>query len=276
MKTEQADPIFAALLRESSLASKMLGNGVTLLRDVCPGQSGALSMALFSLSIGLERAAKLALIVDHLIEDGTRFPTDRDLRNLGHDLEILFEKVVEIAKRRMTPEDLVELPYDPIHYAIINTLSEFARATRYYNLDFVVKSKGGNLSSPENAWFERVGNPIMAKHYTSKRRNRDAEFSTKFGGVLDNAGSVFRVLAHNGDWLQSARDLIKHEQETEFIQKFAQFYTLQIIRFFARTLTYVESAAHGVRLEAVPHFGEMFAMFLNGDAYLKSRKTWRP
>ena len=275
MKKDPAHPIFGALLREGALASRMLGDGATLLKAVSPRQTGALSIALFSLSIGLERAGKVAFVVDYRLENGARFPTDKELRDLGHDLERLYGKVIEIARRRLNAPEIQTLPTDPIHRAIITTLSEFARATRYYNLDLIVQNKNALLSHPEVAWFERVGKPILAKHYTANRRNRDAAFAADFGGALDKSGTAFRVLATSGDWVQSASELIQQEQETELVQRFAQFYTLQIIRFFANTLAGVQFAAHSAGLEEVPFFDELFAIFLNDDAYFKRRKTWR-
>ena len=63
-------------------------------------------------------------------------------------------------------------------------------------------------------------------------------------------------------------------QITGLIQRHAQFYTLQIIRYFAETLVNLQTAAHGSQLQTVPFFSELFGLFMNDDAYFRSRRTW--
>ena len=79
----------------------------------------------------------------------------------------------------------------------------------------------------------------------------------------------------NGTWIRNFEQFFEHQEEVELIQRWAQFYVLQIIRFFANTLASVESAAHQEKLETVPYFSEQFAIFYNDDAYFKRRKTWK-
>jgi hypothetical protein len=71
---------FKALQREAGLAAQLLGSGVTILRSANHAQDGYYDQALFNLSIGLERAAKLALVLDHCINTRGQFPTDAELR----------------------------------------------------------------------------------------------------------------------------------------------------------------------------------------------------
>lgn len=265
-------PEHIALLREGALAAHLLGSGVTGLRKVNTGNPGAFSSTLFSLSIGFERAGKLVFIVDHCIETD-KFPTDAQLRQLHHDISTLFGTVVGIAENRFGKNDCPAVPNDPIHIAIIEALSEFAKATRYHNLDLLVGGKSASMLSPEKTWAEKVGREILKRHYRPEKQSADAAFASHVGRAFASHSTV-RILGQGEQFIQSMDEVIIHEQQLEIIQRFAQFYTLQIIRFFAMTLGRLQSLAHGKTMEAIPYFSELFAVFYNNDAYFKRRKTW--
>jgi hypothetical protein len=265
-------PEYIALLREGALAAHLLGSGVTDLRRVHTGNPGAFSSTLFSLSLGFERAGKLAFIVDHCIEKDT-FPTDAQLRQLHHDINTLFRAVVEIAENRFRKNECPPVPNEPIHIAIIEALSEFAKATRYHNLDLLVGGKSASMLSPETTWAEKVGKEILKRHYIPEKRRSDAAFASSVTNALPGH-SIIRVLGQRDQFMQSMAEVIMHEQQLEIIQRFAQFYTLQIIRFFAMTLGHLQSLVHGKTMEAIPYFSELFAVFYNDDTYFKRRKTW--
>ena len=272
MNTESSSQIFEALLREGSVAAKILGSGATLLRQVRPGNVAALNMALFNLSIGLERAGKIAFVVDSYLRNSNHFPSDAQLRKFGHNIEEIFTKLIDIAHRYPSEDGFAIVPASPIHRAIIHCLSEFAQTTRYYNLDFIVGGRSFSSPSPEDAWFGSVGRLILQEypkpslHSTSKHNSDDLQ--------REYARKIVIVSTPNGPGIRDLRSHFEHQQEVTFIQRKAQLHTLQIIRFFAATLSNVQHAAHRGGLASVPFFDEQFAYFFNDDAYLKSRKTW--
>src|SRR4051812_11296822 len=118
-----------ALAREAGIAAEHLAIGVTALGKANYAQHAYYGQAFFALSTGFERAAKLALVVDYALEHAGEFPTNERVREFGHDLRKLLERVDEIASRR---EVEYRLPRSGIHDAIVNVLSDFAKnITRY-------------------------------------------------------------------------------------------------------------------------------------------------
>ena len=88
------DPRFIALNREAELAKRVTCSGLSALRKASPARPGVYYDAFFGISIGLERLAKLVWLVDECIARGGSFPSDRDLRVLGHNILALLGKAV--------------------------------------------------------------------------------------------------------------------------------------------------------------------------------------
>jgi hypothetical protein len=135
------DQRFIAFNREAELAKRLTCSGLTALRKATPARPGIYYDAFFGLSIGLERFAKLAWLIDECIGRNGVFPTDKDLKSVGHDIQTLVEKAQLIQRRQSA---YLTFPSDSVTDHIIKFLSEFAKGTRYYNIDFFVggKSKG--------------------------------------------------------------------------------------------------------------------------------------
>jgi hypothetical protein len=266
-------PVRAALLREGAIAAQLIGSGITTLRRAASARPGLLVSAFFNLSIGLERIGKLVVVMDHYVASRWKFPDDSKLRGLHHDLEAVFAAVREISTRRFHSSLQSPVPNDPIHQAILFTLSEFARITRYQNLDYLANGKGAAKTNPETQWFEMVGQLILKKHYRSKQ----AEFDEHRADVMHTwlgGKSTALSLGPNGKFMRTVKQTALHAQQADFIQRYAQFYSLQLVRFFAETLAALQQLAHYAKRDEIPWFSEQFAFFLNDDAYFKSRKTW--
>ena len=75
-----------ALSREAALSAEQMGMGVTVLAKANYAHHGHYPQAFFALSIGIERAAKLELLLEHAIQNGGRFPANKQLRDYGHNL----------------------------------------------------------------------------------------------------------------------------------------------------------------------------------------------
>src|SRR5713101_1528009 len=173
MPSDENSPEFRALLRETGIAAELLAAGVTALGKANSVQHGWYNQAFFNLSIGFERAAKIVLVLNHCLEHSGAFPSDSDLRGYGHNIKDLLRRADEISQHRRSGGEYTTLPATSIHQGIIETLSEFASATRYYNLDLLVQGRGKAFSDPLAAWIVRVGKPILEQHYSAKRRDAD-------------------------------------------------------------------------------------------------------
>lgn len=108
-------------------------------------ERGSVYTALFTYSIGLERLLKLALILDHCIENEGTFPTWKQIKNFGHNLSDLHYSGEKLVQRY-----LVKIPahcqMDDIDGQLINLLADFAMTGRYFNLDML--TTGGNSADP--------------------------------------------------------------------------------------------------------------------------------
>jgi hypothetical protein len=264
-------PEFEALSREAGIAASAISEGVSGISNATYAEKGYYHFAFFNLSIAIERLGKLAFILDHLLGNG-RYPTDAELRTLGHKLDDLIEKVREIRLRRsLSTEDC---PTDDITRGIVETLTEFATATRYYNLDYLVGGRSVAMMEPLRAWDARVGKPILALHYKPRRRALDEEQARLVGALMDQI-SMVRHTAEDGtpitSWTAGAMETAK----IGVLQKYSRMYCLRLIRFLAVNLMELQYEAMSQRHE-IPHFGDFFGIFRNDDRYFLNRKTWNP
>jgi hypothetical protein len=164
-------PKFLALSREAGLAAESVAAGLTTIRKAHYGSGGIYTTAFFQLTIGIERVLKLILVVDFMLDNNGQFPDDKYVRSKGHDLSALIDSAKSVANRR----NLVlrfSYPDDPITAAVVEVLTEFATATRYYNLDYLTGGRSKNMSDPLKAWYERVGALIFAEQLSSQEEGQ--------------------------------------------------------------------------------------------------------
>jgi hypothetical protein len=127
-------PSFLLLQQEGYLISSCLSTGLTDLRNAHVHNKGAFYTALFNLSIELERLLKAILIIDHMLNNDLSIPTKKQLQAYGHNIVELYDTCEKIGNNRQSP-----IPsrnhLDAIDQDILLLLSDFARTTRYHNLD---------------------------------------------------------------------------------------------------------------------------------------------
>lgn len=264
-----------ALAREAGLAAEHLAIGTSALGKANYAQHAYYGQAFFALTIGLERAAKLALVVDHALEHNGIFPPHDVLRAYGHNLKELLEQADEIAKRRGLSAAEDRLPRTAIHAGIVKVLSDFAsNITRYYNLDLVTGDpRTTKQDDPVRAWFELVILPVLAAHYRPRQREMHQRNARLIAQLL---GAHTRVLHHTetSDVLDSVYEASMQTGITDFAKPYTRMYVMQIARFLARFLSELGYEAYRCQLETVPHLSEFFAIFNNSDSYFRQRKTW--
>jgi hypothetical protein len=275
MSAAGSSRVFVTLLHEGTLAAELVCAGVTTLRKASTPRSGLFELALFNLSVGFERMCKLIVMIDHYLANKSSFPSNDVLKNkYGHDLDKLFPSVSRIVAERNMKADYSEPPSSEIHLEIIATLSEFAKTTRYYNLDYLTGGKAAHLQSGRAAWVNRVGKLILAKHYTVQKQIGDVLEAQELQASMGDAVSAIRF-DEAGKSIDTLEEGLIHGAEGRVIQKFGQFYCLQLVRYLAAVLEELRRISHRDGFSDIPFFGEIFAWFLNDDAMLKSRKTWR-
>ena len=266
--------IWQALAREAGVSAEHLAIGITALGKANYAQQAYYGQAFFALTTGIERAAKLAMAIDHALEHCGTFPSYQMIRGYSHNLKDLLEAADEIAERRgLSIGD--RLPHTPIHTDIIEVLSDFAgNVTRYYNLDLITGNpRVTRHVDPIRAWYERVIVPVLAAHYTQSANQRHGENAKLIAQIL---GSDAKTLYHSetGNLLDSVYEASMQTAITDFAKPFVRMHVMQIARFLGRLLSELANAAHRCQLEAIPELSEFFAIFNNSDEYFRQRKSW--
>jgi len=143
-------PEFLLLQQEGYVFRSCLCQGLTELRNANLNQKGLYYSAFFQLSIGLERLLKVIVIIDYVATHNLAFPTNDILKNkYRHDLARLVDTVRSIAVPRKE-HPLSYLAPDGTPSRIVRFLSDFAKFSRYYNLDLL--TQGSTTSDPLKEW----------------------------------------------------------------------------------------------------------------------------
>lgn len=265
-------PTFNALLREAQFTKEMLGTGATQIRLANYATKGIYFQAFTSLSTGLERIGKLCLMLDYFIETGGTFPALKEMkRQIGHKLELLYERSQEVVRRRSIQLRMTRDLSNPVHLAIMRVLHDFAEGDRYSNIDVLV---GGSTSAdPVARWFDEVDSLLYTSRVSQKKKDQIA-LNARVGAQLLGAFSVVRHTAETGEEITDFEEGSRRTGMWEAVAPYRQLAVLQVIRYWTELLGELGYAALALPGEDIPHFGEVFAIFYNDDAYLRSRKTW--
>lgn len=267
-------PQWHALGREAQLAGSQIALGVTALGRANHTRLGDYTIAFFGLANGLERLGKLIVIADHAIANRGEFPNNKFLRDkFGHKLELLLDHCEVVLGTRQPTSRTLKRPNDKVHLGIVQTLSEFATLTRYYNLDFV----GGKAPIPQEpvgAWWKRVGEPILSKHYTVHQREEDNAVADGVDQML-RANVTIRHHSESGESINDITTLVQRAGATRVVQKYGRLYVLQIVRWLSYIISHLaHEGAYTHRIEPLLGVDEPFKLFLNDDRYFQARKTW--
>ncbi|MFV3334090.1 hypothetical protein ACNFIA_24415 [Pseudomonas sp. NY15437] len=126
---------FVLLMQEAYLMRSCLSTGLTALRKAHVHNRGEFYIALFNLSIGLERLMKAIVIIDHMQKNGGSVPTRKILKDkYRHGLILLYDACAAIGEP-LGIKINESSSLDKIDNSIINLLNEFAQTARYHNLD---------------------------------------------------------------------------------------------------------------------------------------------
>src|SRR6266496_1296135 len=180
------NPIFSLLQQEGYLTRSCLHTGFFALSKAnIDNNQGDFYVAFFQLSIGLERLMKLTLILDYLAANELQLPNTEFLTSYQHDLTKLFRSIGAIEKR-IAEQNLISdvLKQNTIESEILIFLDEFARKTRYSNLDTLT----GRRSS---------GDPLMKWSKLSKRVfNKDVPREVK-QNLKNQVIAISQILGSN-------------------------------------------------------------------------------
>jgi hypothetical protein len=271
--TSYFPPEWHTIGREAELAVAQTASGITALGRADHLHKGYYTQAFFGLSIGLERIAKLIIISDYAITNAGKFPSNDILRNVGHDVAALLAHCEPLSAKYRAGKQYAERPTEEIHNGIIMTITEFGKLSRYYNLDLLTGGSAVSLPEPIQAWWQRVGQPILSKHYSERQRKRDQQRAATLDTLMIDKVSVL-YHTESATPITNIEELVLRAAATRVMRKYGRLYTLQIVRWLA----YLISDLARIGAPRVPGlFGleELFMMFrIPDDRYFRDRTLW--
>lgn len=261
-------PIFIALQREASIGAEMIASGVTLLGKASSFRHGLYSQAFFNLTIGLERTAKLVVLLDYYFKNNHTFFDDKSLRDkYGHDLNKLLETSKRISEKLVT-DKRYKFPDTELHKKLIIFLSDFAKTTRYYNLNLLT-STGTNQHDPIKTWNADIGSLILKK-YPLRKKSQVPEILIK---AMEPHTRVMGT-AEDHSLLNSLMGAAQNSHKSEHINKYGRLLILQIVRTMADTISELTMKAYKEQTSDIPVLTDFFRIYHNEDSYFLKRKTW--
>lgn len=145
---------YRMLIQEGHLTKSSLLGGLDSIRNanIDDRRRGLFYSGLFELSTGFERLMKVVFILDYKIKNNLKSPTFNEVNGYGHKVDKLFGKCSEILVEAGLS---TETTLNEHQRKIISTLSNFAKASRYHNLDVVTGSKKQN-ADPIVQWVSII------------------------------------------------------------------------------------------------------------------------
>lgn len=265
--------IFTAFLDEAQFTREVLAIGVTQIYKANYASMGIYYQSFTCLSTGLERLEKLCLILDYYIQHQGALPTESYIRNHGHKIQNLYSSCRDIAKHQNIRFRFHYKMDEAIHDAIIELLGSFAESSgRYSNLNILLGVESKSHDCMEQ-WFHQVDIPLYQKHVSQEKKDGIEHRALVIGNLL-SPFALIRFTAEDNTELTDAADASRRTGIWEAVAPYRQFYILQIIRYLTELLIGLGHKARAIHPEDIPHFGEIFGLFYNDNAYFRSRKTW--
>ena len=181
-----------ALGEEVRTSIKLVEAGLAQLQRI-DGANDFYHLPMLLLANGFERLMKTIISLHHLRETGS-YPTRKIFLTgrKGHDLVRLLDDIIsrcfgsDYLKRPAALHDVEYLRTDPQLRRLVQLLSDFGQAARYYHLD-VVLGGGQETVSPEQTWQE-LELEVLSE--------RSPDWLDRFKGPANLTG-VYRDITHD-------------------------------------------------------------------------------
>lgn len=238
MNDNDIDDRWKLLNREAGLVSGLFAGGLYSLKSIAKGDSFYYE-AFYSLSLGIERALKLILIV--------RNPKV-NLKSFNHNI------------LRLLAEANIFYPDESVEQKLVSFLNDFANTNRYSMLDLLSSGREDELlSEPVAVFSNNVALLILERHpFNEFKYFIDASFIS-----LVHIEEDFSI---NSDPSQ----ILAISQKKQHLAKYSAMYLGRIIQPLLKALDELSGPRHGT-----PYFYEHFTYLKGDDNYFKKRKTFR-
>lgn len=160
-----ANAQFRMMAQEGHLASTALLSGFEGVRNIDYDKPGSVYSTMFNLATGFERLLKIIVILEYRFKNDLKFPTDKKLKSLSHSIDALYHACQAEGEERGIVDGW---PDEQSHHRqLLSVLTEFAKGSRYHNLDQMVG--GFQNADPLLRWFQ-VHSSIADDSLSYRRR----------------------------------------------------------------------------------------------------------
>ncbi len=269
-------PGWRAVGREAALVSQLVGSGATALgRASYADKVGEYYTAFFGLSIGIERLAKLVLVVEYALTNGGRLPGQAVVKKFGHKIVRLIEAVDEVARIRQLGLQYPR-PSDDITPKIIECLDSFADAGRgrYANFHELGDPNLGQ-HEPIEVWWNSVADAILGTHYYGKAAQRRVERNAEEAQLLMGSFSSVLFVNETNSLMSSPLEASIRTGQAEIVQKYGRYYALTVVRWLAEVFSELaRSACYEHKMNVFYGVWEHVESYPVPDEILKTRTVW--
>lgn len=266
--------LYRVIEQEAHVVRSCLATGLTELRNANLNERGRFYSAFFQLANGIERLAKLALILDHMAQNSMSAPGQAAVRGYGHDLQRLIAMVSAAVVQRGYSLGS-PFPTDPLCARMLRFLSEFATGMRYANLDGL--ASGNRQRDPLDEWNEILQEAANLQLNSNTRRRineRAAGIATALTGFAD-------VLADDlaGEPL-TIRTALSEPAILDAASKYMVWEVLTLLSPLRDATAEAGKAAHHIATsvvrngERVPVLREFFDFIWLDRKYALRKKRW--
>jgi hypothetical protein len=262
---------FRMMAQEGHLASTALLAGFEALAKLDYDKPGTVYSTLFQLATGLERIMKIAVVLVHKVTNDLANPSDAQLRRLGHSITELYAALRSADESRSITDGWFEV--DTMQGELLAALSEFARGSRYYNIDQLVS--GRDSPDPLTRWF--------AIHM---KIADDALSYKRLGGIMQRARNHCEALGLFG-WEMGPKgqwDLtidVTYQLEVARVSRgHCVWIIIEILKPIYRLIDQLAIEVHqleqqkGIETPAIPYMTEFFPFCLVDKDTAVRRKAW--
>lgn len=269
-------PEWHFIRQEAMLVRHLIGAGATAIGQAnYANKKGEYYRAFFELSVGMERLAKLILVVDYALTSAGKLPDESYLRGYGHLLTKLFA-VVDQASTSRALKLRYPRPTDAVATAIIENLDAFADAKRGRYANF------GALANPQTAqhepiakWWNEVAEAILKDRYYGKPVQEKVEGNARAVSILLGGIAMVRHTTETRDHLSDIEIASRRTGQTELVQRWSRYHSLTIVRWLSDVYRELaEHAAYRQNFDAFFGSWEFFDTYRVDDEFMKSRKIW--
>ncbi|MCG9565506.1 hypothetical protein [Vibrio chagasii] len=262
---------YRLLSQEGHLTKSSLLAGLNAIRraNIDDYGRGYFYSGLFELSIGFERLMKIAVILQHKLENDNVNPTDKQLRSYGHNISKLYQASSQIANKHN-----IEMVCSDAQREILDVLSAFGTGSRYYNLNQLAESS--HHEDPLKMWSKVINRHIWCLRHSTRQKLEENAFSYVDANGLASAWYSGRNI--NGDlMMMSEYHYLYHATEKanfhivwSVISLLTPFYSLLMKQ--SQDL-HVLADLLGEK-QTVPYMFEFFPFFLAPKSLVLKRKSW--